>query len=84
MKANILSFLLGVFVILSISSTTFDIKQYQPKHPKYIVVQNFEGANISNDIKIFIIKYSKQGYITKSVSLTGTSYGYGIVIMEKY
>lgn len=89
MKANILSFLLGIFIVISIAAAMPNtIITTKPEKPKILIVQTF-GFQPLDDIKNFIIKYSKQGYAVKTVSIDmvsgGSSYiNGGIVTMEKY
>lgn len=87
MKTNILSFLLGIFIIISIAATVPSVNMFQPVKPKVVIVQSYEYDRIT-DIKNFIISYSNKGYIVKSVSISpingNSSHASGIVVMEKY
>ena len=84
MKNNILTFLLGIFVTISIAATIpntglFTVK---PATPKSIIVFTGRGYDIANFIKI----NSSKGYVVKHFStLTGVNGIPGdLVIMEKY
>ena len=77
MKNNILTFLLGVFVTISIAATTSNTELFIVKPAKPIstlVLYNRDYLNWKN--------YIYQGYQIKSASI-GTDGGY-IIVMEKY
>ena len=72
-----------VLLLMSFSAGTLTNVVSQPKQPTSIVVSS-ELRNKS--VQRFIIEWHKKGYTTKLVSASGlnSSFGYYIVIMEKY
>jgi hypothetical protein len=80
MKNNILTFLLGIFVTISIATTVpntglFTVKPATPKAT--IVVSGWGTPELNNNIK----PYLKAGYVVKNLSAGD---GARIVVMEKY
>lgn len=89
MKKEILSFLLGGFVFLSVGAgiaTSTDILTVKPASPKSIIVKTFnENYNIVDEQEKWIRDNSAKGYILKSNSTYATnSQARGITVMEKY
>lgn len=89
MKNNIIMFLLGIFVTISVAFTSpvQNLITTKPSKPAYTIVQSFNDyRGVEVDIKNFISSNIKNGYIVKTVSITGTREGYtiGVVVMEKY
>ena len=82
MKNNILTFLLGVFVTISIAATTSNTELFivKPATPKVIITIETRSENV----QFYINKYHKLGYVIKSF-YPGAYYDYdGLLIMEKY
>ena len=82
MKNNILTFLLGIFVTISIAATipNTGILTIKPVTPKSII--SFYGYRASpEEVVNKINKYSKCGYVVKE--MVGSDYTY-IIVMEKY
>ena len=80
MKNNILIFLLGIFVTISIAATVpntglFTIK---PATPKSVVVETFY---MPSQAKFFIKQKIREGYIYKSAYAESS---YWLIVMEKY
>ena len=80
MKNNILTFLLGIFVTISIATTVpntglFIVKPATPKAT--IIVDGWNTEKLNNNMK----PYLKAGYIVKNVSAGD---GTRVVVMEKY
>ena len=88
MKNNILIFLLGVFVTISIAATVPNgILTIKPVTPKYVLVKPFWGMySIQENMTKYVIDNVKKGYIVKTLTLDSEENGYqrGIVVMEKY
>lgn len=78
MKTNILSFLLGIFLIVLTSSALVDsgIVTFKPATPKYTVSYNGRHP------EIFTQEYAKKGYVVTSSASCGYYYTY--VVMVKY
>ena len=82
MKNNILTFLLGIFVTISIAATVPNtgILTIKPVTPKSVI--SFYGYRASpEEVVNKINKYSKYGYVVKE--MVGSDYTY-IIVMEKY
>ena len=82
MKNNILIFLLGVFVTISIAATVpnTELLTFKPATPKSVI--SFYGYKVSpEEVVNKINKYSKYGYVVKE--MVGSDYTY-IIVMEKY
>ena len=82
MKNNILIFLLGVFVTISIAATVPNtgLLTIKPVTPKSVI--SFYGYRASpEEVVNKINKYSKYGYVVKE--MVGSDYTY-IIVMEKY
>ncbi len=77
MKANILSFLLGIFIVISFAMSTSSTNEIviKPKLPKATVILNEETYYQWQD-------FVKKGYQVKTIS-EGT-YGRLKLVMEKY
>ncbi len=83
MKNQILIFLLGVFVTISLAFTTnvSDILTVRPALPKQTMVIDYNSKSECVDgIKYYISK----GFIVKSVGGTSQYGGEWILVMEKY
>ena len=79
---NILSFLLGIALMILLSATTqiSNIFTVKPATPKSFVCLTYNG---NKEGKYLILKYNKLGYITKLVT-ESDMYGHSLVVMEKY
>ena len=80
MKNNILIFLLGVFVTISIAATVPNtgLLTIKPATPKAtIIVDGWNTEKLNNNMK----PYLKAGYIVKNLSAGD---GARVVVMEKY
>jgi hypothetical protein len=80
MKNNILLFLLGIFVTISIAATVPNtgLLTVKPAIPKAtIVVSGWATSELNNNIK----PYLKAGYIVKNVAAGD---GARVVVLEKY
>lgn len=79
---NILSFLLGVALLVLLSATiqTSNLLTVKPATPKSSVCFTYYGNKEGKDL---ILKYNKLGYITKLVT-ERDGFGYSLVVMEKY
>lgn len=81
MKTNILSFLLGICIMLLISATAqttglFTVKPAMPKLTyAYAARDNAEAVQV-------VLKYSKQGYVLHKLEYN--SNGNSIIVMYKY
>lgn len=84
MKNTILSFLLGIFVTVSIAATTNNLMTVKPAVPKETVC--FVSSDMI-EIKSKILDYSARGYVVKAMQSNSSRYveiyNY-IVVMEKY
>ena len=86
MKTNILSFLLGICMIILLSAgvknnNLFTVKQ---ELPKSIFVKGFKWHE-DQEIQNTVVKFTKAGYVVKSLNGGGGSGGsYWYLIMEKY
>ena len=79
MKHNILTFLLGVFVTISIAATTTDLMTVKPATPKSVVIIECRSSYVNEYAKPYI----KQGYQVEYVA--GAYYDYdGLLILRKY
>ena len=86
MKTNILSFLLGIcmMIILSAGTKTSSLFTIKQEVPKSIFVKGF-SYNEEYEIQTTIVKFTKAGYVVKSLNGGGGSGGsYWYLIMEKY
>lgn len=83
---NVLLFLLGVVMVIAISSTTVSIMTVKPIKPIVTEVKSFRNIMLlEKDIKEYIDLKVKQGYIVKSVAMMDDdSWSKAIVVMEKY
>jgi hypothetical protein len=88
MKNNILIFLLGVFVTISIAATVPNtgLLTVKPAIPKSVIIKPIRTMS---GIEIIITNYVKsmvsQGYIVKSISIIDDeNFSKGVVVMEKY
>ena len=82
MKNNILLFLLGIFVTISIAATipNTGLLTIKPATPKSVI--SFYGYRAYPESVVDKInKYSNYGYIVKE--MVGSDYSY-IIVMEKY
>lgn len=79
---NVFYFTLGVCLIILTSATTASVMTVKPAKPKSVVI--FSTSDGTYDIKDFIKKKSKLGYIVKSVAGTSQYGDSWIVVMEKY
>jgi hypothetical protein len=79
---NVFYFILGVCLIILTSVTTASVMTVKPAKPKSVVI--FSTSDGTYDIKDFIKKKSKLGYIVKSVAGTSQYGNSWIVVMEKY
>ena len=79
---NILSFLLGVALLVLLSATiqTSNLFTIKPATPRSIVCFTYNGNKTGKNL---ILKYNKLGYITKIVT-ERDGYGNSLVVMEKY
>jgi len=86
MKNQILTFLLGIFITVSLASTTSNLLTVKPASPKYIIVQPFPREDNSVVVSKFINKKIKEGWLLKEVEGANYSEGFStwIVVMEKY
>jgi len=86
MKNQIVSFLLGGLIFLSIAASTANFMVVQPAKPVVTEVKAFRTfVGMENDIKTYIDAKVKQGYIVKSVAIMDDeTFSKGIVVMEKY
>lgn len=77
MKKEIIPFLLGIFVTLSIAAgaTMGNLITIKPAIPKYTVV--YSGPNGRN----FILNKAKEGYVVDKLS---TIYEWQFIVMVKY
>ena len=86
MKTNILSFLSGIcmMIILSVGTKTSSLFTVKQEVPKSIFVKGF-AYNEEYEIQTTIVKFTKAGYVVKSLNGGGGSGGsYWYLIMEKY
>ena len=82
MKNNILIFLLGVFVTISIAATSSNTGLFaiKPVTPKVIITVETRSENV----QYYVNKYHKLGYVVKDF-YPGAYYDYdGLLILEKY
>jgi hypothetical protein len=82
MKNNILIFLLGIFVIISIAATIPNTELFtvKPATPKVTIVIETRSENV----QFYVNKYRKLGYVIKDF-YPGAYYDYdGLLMMEKY
>ena len=82
MKNNILIFLLGVFVTISIAATipNTGLITFKPATPKSVIVLQ-SSLGTMDDTQSRILSCTKQGYIVRStVGVNSKSF----IIMEKY
>lgn len=89
MKVNLLSIIAMIILIIATSATTVSIMTFKPATPSSTIVfteYQYIGdrEKTSNAVKGFITKYSKFGYITKSITFGGYETRTVIVVMEKY
>jgi len=88
MKKEFIMFLLGIFVTISVAFTPEVQKliTVKPTKPAVTIVQGFSDFHVQDRITDYIISKSKDGYIVKSVSISGTrsECNIGVVVMEKY
>ena len=80
MKNNILIFLLGIFVTISIAATVpnTELLTIKPAIPKAtIVVSGWATSELNNNMK----PYLKAGYVVKNLSAGD---GARVIIKEKY
>jgi len=77
MKQSILYFLLGIFITISIASTTNIITTIKPSIPKDVYIQEF---NSYSELHNIIQQKNKEGYIVKTITMKYS----GCIIMEKY
>jgi hypothetical protein len=86
MKNQIIPFLLGGLIFISIAASTSNFMVVQPAKPTVTVVQSFRTIyGLEKDIKNYIDAMVKQGYIVKEVvMMDDESMSKGIVVMEKY
>ena len=86
MKNQIIPFLLGGLISISIAASTSNFMVVQPAKPTVTVVQSFRTIyGLEKDIKNYIDAMVKQGYIVKEVvMMDDESMSKGIVVMEKY
>lgn len=83
MKTNLLYLLLGGFMAISIAATTTDLITTKPAKPISTIAFTCSYEYGRPDEQI--MKYSKMGYITKSVSSAGDHYTkQALIVMEKY
>jgi hypothetical protein len=76
--------LLGIALIVLTSATSVSVMTVKPALPKSIFTYEF---NNYSDAEIAIKKYSKSGYVLKSIVTNGsqyTSYYQGFLVMERY
>ena len=78
--------MLGLCLIILTSATTASVMVIQPIKPKHTIVEDFRTYyGLEQEMKSFINKKIKEGYIVKSVSMMDDeSWSKGIVVMEKY
>jgi len=86
MKNQIIPFLLGGLIFISIAASTSNFMVVQPAKPTVTVVQSFRTIyGLEKDIKNYIDAMVKQGYIVKEVvMMDDENWSKGIVVMEKY
>jgi len=79
------NFVLGIAVCLCFGAATVksEILTVKPAIPKSIRIKEFSEYRECTD---FILKNTKEGFITKSISSVESKYNIigGIIIMEKY
>ena len=81
---NLFYVLLGIALIVLTSATTVSVMTVKPAVPKSIFTCEFYDYS---QAKSAILKYSKSGYVLKSMVTNGseyTSYYHGFIVMEKY
>ena len=81
MKNNILIFLLGIFVTISIAASipNTGLLTVKPATPKSV----FVTVTYNSEAEKYIKEYVKKGYIFKSFNAPGTN-NYGVLVLEKY
>jgi hypothetical protein len=86
MKNQIIPFLVGGLIFISIAASTSNFMVVQPAKPTVTVVQSFRTIyGLEKDIKNYIDAMVKQGYIVKEVvMMDDENWSKGIVVMEKY
>lgn len=86
MKNQIIPFLLGGLVFITIAATAPNFEIMQPARPTVTEVKTFRTImGMESDIKTYIDAKVKQGYIVKTVSMMDDeTFSKGIVVMEKY
>ena len=79
MKNNILIFLLGIFVTISIAATVPNtgILTVKPAIPKSVYIQEFSSYS---ELYNIIQSKHKEGFIVKTITMKYS----GCIIMEKY
>lgn len=78
---QIFVFLAGIVFVSLISAGTATVMTVKLQQPKSVVVKRVDAQRVSQ----YVIDYTKQGYIVKSCSISGTeAYGWSILIFEKY
>jgi hypothetical protein len=76
-KQSILYFLLGIFITISIASTTNIITTIKPSIPKDVYIQEFSSYS---ELYNIIQQKNKERYIVKTTTMKYS----GCIIMEKY
>lgn len=80
MKNNLLTFLLGGFVFVSLAASTTNLITIKPAMPKSVISVECRSESAVN----IISKYTAKGYVFKSFT-AGAYYDYdGLLVMEKY
>lgn len=85
MKQNLLFFALGLLLTIAMSSTTISMMTIKPAKPTAVVA--FYGD--ASDTQSKILKYTREGYIVKSVASSAgasnsTNFRTVFVVMERY
>jgi hypothetical protein len=78
MRTNILFFLLGIFITISIAAATSNLMMVQPAIPVSTILKNCGTLNVTE----FVESKTQEGYIVKQMIYTENNRIW--VLMEKY
>jgi|GEM_PF-6713387 len=86
MKKNILPFLLGVLVVMTLAFNSQELLTVKPATPKSVLVKPFVLQQDSEEVAEYVKSKIKLGYIVKTVGASndGELRSTWVVVMEKY